>query len=324
MHLFGLLHSTAGESNAANTKIDDEQQLVELYARNAITLWRSLDRTGISFTLVCQDASRVRALASRFGAPDLDIRAIPFPLEIPSGVPFYSAHHKLDVFRHLATLPDGAYVGLVDLDVVALGELPTTLRRIIESGMPLAYDITDQVAPAYGFDVIARDLEKLTGIPSEARWYGGELLAGQPWFFRALCDQIAGCYAVYVDVWRQLHHQGDEIITSAAVQQLLGQGLQVADGGSLGITRRYWSIATLHPQPKLDDTPPPFLLHLPADKMFLASLRADEQVDARRFLTAYRRHLRRRALPNLARRALMPIRHGRRSRAPAPAGRALP
>jgi hypothetical protein len=319
MRLFGLLHTAAGRSSAPNTKVRDEEKLFQLYVRNTITLWRSLDRAGIAFTLICSEPRRVRTTAARFGASDLELHAIPFPLEIPFGIPFYSAHHKIDVFRHLASLPERSYVGVVDLDVIALGDLPTTLARVAEHGTPLAYDITDQVAPAFGRDVIVRDLETITGAASEGRWFGGEFLAGRPSFFRSLVREVDRCYAVYVREWRQLHHQGDEILTSGALATLRRHGLELADAGTLGIARRYWSVVTRHPQPKFDDVPPAFLMHLPADKNFLATLHADEQVDAVRFLVAYRRHLRRRAMPNLARRVLMRLRDGRRTRTPAPA-----
>jgi hypothetical protein len=94
---------------------------------------------------------------------------------------------------------------------------------------------------------------------------------------------------------------------TAAVEQLRRRGVQVADAGELGIIRRYWSIPPRHPQPSFDETSLPFLLHLPADKKLLAELSADTQLDTARFLTAYRRHRKRRSVPNLARRALKPL-----------------
>ncbi len=304
IRLFGLLHTAAGESNIANVKISNESLIPELYVRNAITLWRSLERRGIAFTLVCSNRRRIEALCRRFGAPGIALQEIVFPLEIPSGIPFYSAHHKLDLFRHLGSLPDGEYVGVVDLDVIALGDPPPALARAIDRGTPLAYDITHQVAPAYGHAALARDLEALADIPSQGRWLGGELLAGRPSFFRALCDEIDRVYGNYVREWPRLNHQGSETLTSAGVEGLGRRGLEVTDAGSLGIVTRFWSILPRHPQPRFGRLSHPFLLHLPADKHFLATLRPEEQVDDARFLTAYRRHLRRRAVPNLARRVL--------------------
>jgi hypothetical protein len=304
IRLFGLLHSATDESNAQNLGISDRSLATELYVRNAITLGRSLRRSGIGFTLVCSEPDRVDSLCRRFGALGLAVQKIEFPLEIPSGIPFYSAHHKLDLFRHLGSLPDGEYVGVVDLDMIALGEPPPALARAIDRGTPLAYDITHQVTPAYGRATIVRSLETLAGVPCEGRWLGGELLAGRPSFFRALREEIDRFYDVYVREWPRLHHQGDEILTSAAAERLRRNGLEIADAGSPGIVTRYWSIVPRHPQPRFDRLPRPFLLHLPADKYFLASLRPEQQVDPARFLAAYRRHLRRRAVPNLARRIL--------------------
>jgi hypothetical protein len=149
-------------------------------------------------------------MCKRLGAPGLAVQEIAFPLEIPSGIRFFSAHHKLDLFRHLGSLHEDEYVGVVDLDVIALGDTPPTLARAIERGTPLAYEITHQVAPAYGRDAVARDVETLAGIPSQGRWFGGELLAGRPSFFRALCEEIDRFYAVYVREWPRFHHQGSE------------------------------------------------------------------------------------------------------------------
>ena len=245
--------------------------------------------------------------------PALAVQEIEFPLEIPSGIPFYSAHHKIDLYRHLGSLPEGQYLGIVDLDVIALGEPPPALAQVIERGTPLAYDITQQVEPAYGRDTVARDLEMLAGFPTDGCWLGGELLAGRPSFFRALHEEIGRFYEVYVREWPRLHHQGSETLTSAAVARLRRRGLEIADAGSLGIITRFWSIPPRHPQPRFGHLPRPFLLHLPADKQFLATLRPEEQVDAERFLVAYRRYLRRRAVPNLGRRVLEPLRNAARA-----------
>lgn len=312
LHLFGLLHTATGESNTANVKISDESLIPELYVRNAITLWRSLERSGITFTMVCSDPDRIESLCRRFGAPDLRVQEIEFSLEIPSGIPFYSSHHKLDLFRHLGSLPEGQYMGVVDLDMIALGDPPPALVRVIERDTPLAYDVTDQLAPAWGSDALTRDLETLSGSPSKGRWHGGGLIAGQPSFFRALCEEIDRFYGIYVRDWARFHHQGDQILTSAAVELLGRRGVEVADAGSLGLVATFWSIVPRHPQPRFDRFSLPFLLHLPADKQFLATLSPEAQVDAARFLSAYRRHLRRRAVPNLARRVLGPWRNAAR------------
>jgi hypothetical protein len=313
MHLFGLLHTSDDASGPANSKLTDRQAIVDVYVRDAITLGASLARAGIDFTLVCSEPARIGDVLTRFGGSSVQIQAIEFALEIPAGIPFYSAHHKLDLIGYLGTLPESDYVGFVDLDVIALGDQPAELRELVEQGTPLVYEITDQVAPAFGRNVIVHDLEKLGGAASSGRWYGGELIAGKPEFFRALRDEVDRLYPAYVEKWRELHHQGDEMVVSAALERLRAQGRRFADAGALGIVRRYWSIRPLHAQPRFDAGSSPFLLHLPADKEFLAALSADEQVDPALFLAAYRRRLRRRSVPNLARRVLRPVRRATRA-----------
>jgi hypothetical protein len=301
IHLFSLIHVEEGESSAPNVKTSNHEQLLELYVRNAITLARSLARAGIRFTVACAEPELIDGIARRYGGADLAIQRIHLGLDIPSGIPFYAAHYKIDLFRQLGTVADSEYLGIVDCDVIALGDQPPALARLVESGTPLVYDITDQVVPAYGRDVVVGDLEKLTGGTHATRWFGGEFLAGPAAFFRALCDEIERSWPVYVDMWRGLHHHGDEILVSAAVERLRSCGLYVEDAGALGIVRRHWSIPTTHPQPPFDSGRPVFLLHLPADKAFLASLSNDTEMRSERFLTSYQRRLRRRALPNVAR-----------------------
>ena len=163
------------------------------------------------------------------------------------------------------------------------------------------------MAPAFGREALAADLTTLTGVPSDGRWLGGEFLAGRPSFFRALSAELESIYPTLVREWRGLGRQGMETPMTAAVEQLRRRGMEVADAGELGIITRYWSIPPRHPQPSFDEISLPFLLHLPADKTFLAGLSTDTQLDTARFLTAYRRHLRRRSVPNLARRMLKPL-----------------
>ena len=134
------------------------------------------------------------------------------------------------------------------------------------------YDISNQVIPAYGRDVILNDMETLLGERSEGRWAGGEFLLGPPGFFAELTGIIDDLYPRYVDNVRSLHHVGDEAFTSAALERMRKGGRYMTDAGTLGIIARYWNANVAHWQRPIEACRECFLLHLPADKKFIASL----------------------------------------------------
>ncbi len=293
MNLYGLLHFAEGETSSMNSGIRDFAKLAELYARDALTLSRSLHRAGIPFTVLTNDAARVHAILENIGqSAALNVLGLDFHLEFPSGITFYSSHYKLDVFQYLASLEPGSYVGLVDLDMIALGEVPASLTDLIRNKTPLVYDISAQVTPAFGREVILRDMQKLLSTPSEGRWCGGELILGTPEFFAKLHAKTMDIYATYTRIYADLHHQGDEIVTSAALELLRREGQPIADAGALGIAARYWSERVRHPQKPFAAYQDAFLLHLPADKDFLASLSSQEIESRQAFIQKYKRHLR--------------------------------
>jgi hypothetical protein len=110
-------------------------------------------------------------------------------------------------------------------------------------------------------------------------------------------------YPNYVKHIGSVHHVGDEILTSAALEMVRRQGEIIADAGSLGIVGRYWNTEVRHVQRDAAHFLEGFLLHIPADKRFLAGLAMIEGTV--NYAAAYRRHLRspRNRLLNAARKA---------------------
>ena len=298
LHLYGLLHVREGERSAMNVRVRGIDRQIDLYLRNAVGLARSLRRNGVQFTLVTNLPEEIAARAARLEADTVpDIAAIAFSVAVPSGISFYSAHHKLDLLRHLASLPADGHVGVVDLDVVALRPPPPALREAIAARTPIVYDITAQVVPAYGRESVLGDLEGVLGHPSEGRWYGGELLAGPPEFFSDLCAHLPRLYDSYLANRGRIRHQGDEAVVSAGIELLRRQGRVVKEAGELRLVARYWSVPTLHDQAPLAEAGGAFLLHLPADKKYLARVCLDESLGTPLFLEGYRRQLERQRLP---------------------------
>ena len=290
MQFFGLLHVEDGRRQSANLRHGDDAAAA-IYLGNAVRLSNALAAVGCEFTLLTNDAARLGAIDAREFGSSIAMREIPFSAAVPPTAGFYSAHFKVDVFRWFAKLAPEGYPILFDVDAVALRVPPRTLRNCAAAGLPLVYDISDQVIPAYGEETIAADLALLSGSHSPiCRWYGGEFIGGRPSFFARLGDEIATSWERYCQHFAGFHHQGDEILTSAALCRMIASGFPVLDAGPVGIVGRYWSIPPHHPQKPLAWFERCFLAHLPADKAFLAR-RANEPFDAARFCHAYRRHL---------------------------------
>lgn len=298
---FGLLYLDQQHVGAANAALRsyDEQRLV--YLKNAALLADSLRRIGHSFILLTNGAEELRELDGNHLGADLDIQEIPFQTPVPQGIRFYSAHFKLDVFRYFSTSPL-SYVVLLDLDMVALRAFNASFTQAAEEGIPLAYDITDQVGgPAYMHDV--RRLEpSLTLTP----WFGGEFLAGPPTFFQRLSAKVDHYFPTYVRHVAEFQHQGDETLTTTALGTLIREGLTVENAGKLGLVTRYWSVHPNHRQPSARERSQVSLWHLPSDKSFLAQTSLPfEPADFKR---RYAAHLRRQWPRNVAKALLKAVR----------------
>lgn len=270
--LYGLLHLQDNEYSAVNVFVKNFHQQTLLYIKNAINLSYSLSQqSGISFTLLTNRKDIVNSLCKSENQT-LQVEEIEFTTKIPSGVRFYSAHYKIDAFRYLASLSE-EYVGLCDLDMVCINKMPICFSNNISNSIPMYYDISDQVIPAYGHDVIIRDLESIHNIKSEGRWAGGEFISGTPDFFNTLSNQINEIFDNYIKSISMLHHVGDEAIVSAALELMRNKGVNISDAGSLGMIGRFWNANILHHQKPFEYyCKQCFLLHLPADKHFLSKM----------------------------------------------------
>lgn len=284
---------------------------LDTYVRCAATCARSVARTGARFRLITNAAD---VLAARFSACGLTAPALAehaFAWAIPP-LPFRAAHRKLELFGAFADGRYGARPALIDLDTVLLrplDELP------FAPGVLYGYDLTAQVVPAYGAGRLLADLAQVGGVAVAApRWWGGEFVAGDPAAFAALADGVGRCWAAYLAAAPTLHHLGDEMVTSAALARLAARGAETVDLG--GGVQRWWSNRTLAPQSvPLNKALGAALLHLPADKPFLARF-ADPARDLLTFPAAYRRHVRARWPAHRLLAAIAPLRADPRRYAP--------
>jgi hypothetical protein len=292
LRLYGLLHLKEGENSGLNIRVRDFKDQTLVYLNCAINLSKSLQAKNIPFTLITNRKRQVDQIVKDENET-LDVIEIPFTTIVPAGARFFAAHFKVDVFRYLSRLNE-KYVGFCDLDMVCINDIPHCLSNIIEQNIPLWYDISDQVIPAYGHEVIIRDLELLQQHKSEGKWAGGEFISGTPQFFSVLTDEILRIHDIYLDNLATFHHIGNEPELSAALEILRKRGVYVSAAGTLGIIGRYWNERSLHTQKAFRYYQDCFLLHLPtsADKRFLAKIALENNFDYLQFVKKYNQHRR--------------------------------
>ena len=290
---YGLLHIAKGEKSAANGRSKKFDLQIETYLMNAVNLAYSLESKGIEFVLLTNQLATIDCHLNELGLIDrFQVKQIDFTTHVPTGTSFYSAHFKIDVFEYLGSLPADRYVGAIDLDTIAIGEISPHFQNLIREKVPIIYDITDQVTPVFGRDRMLQDLQKLLPSINEVRWSGGEFITGTPDFFKSLATEISKIYDRYINAIDSLHHQGDEMLTSVALAELRHQGkFTFGDGGDLGIVGRFWSYPPKHVQPSFRHFENLFLLHLPSDKQFLAQLDPEDAKSRDLFLKKYHLYL---------------------------------
>lgn len=289
MKFFTLIHICKDEQSIHNNsfvKSFDEQ--INRYFSCAKQLHRSLKAAGIELIVITNDKTFLQQLNN--DKYEIEILQLQFTLEVPSGVKFYSAHFKIEVYNYLSSCNE-EYIGLIDCDMVCVNDIPRGFQNCIDFKVPLYYDITDQVTPAYGEDRIISDKEKLSKTKSIGLWAGGEFIAGPPHFFKKLYIEIESIKEIYFKSFNSFQHQGDEMLTSVAIEKMmLTSDVRIMDAGVLSIIARYWSPKTLHVQKSIEAYSNHFLLHLPSDKKFITSLKKNE-LKGKFFFKNYKQHL---------------------------------
>jgi hypothetical protein len=208
-----------------------------------------------------------------------------FELNIPQNIKFFSAHHKIDVFKYLSLYGD-SYSILLDNDVVCINDMPENMNKIIKENIPMYYDTTDQCYPAYGRVKIINDKTLISGFESLGNWAGGEFIGGDREFFSKIYEYCIIYWDKYIANFTNLHHQGDEMLVSCAVERYFLSGNTLFNAGNIGGIGRYWSVKTLHIGKPFEALLDNFLLHLPADKEYLAKYN-----ERGNFITNYKKYL---------------------------------
>ena len=287
MKLYTLLHISEDEKSTHNSFVKDFREQILVYLGCAKNLSGSLERCGIELTILTNNLGYINKISDY--AQHMDIRELNFDFKVPSGINFYSAHFKIEVYKYLSNLKD-EYVGIVDADILCINQIPLSLVNVILNKIPLYYDLTSQVTPAFGQEVVIHDKEFLGKYKSCGLWAGGELMLGPPSFFDKVYQEISSIKERYFMNFSQLHHQGDEMLLSVAIEKLLMSGEHILDAGSLNIIYRFWNAETMHSQIPVEDIKTKFFIHLPSDKHFISALKK-EQIYKGEIYSRYAKHL---------------------------------
>lgn len=207
----------------------------------------------------------------------IDVIEIEFKLKLPKDIWFYSAHHKIEIYKWLSENIN-EYSFLIDSDSLCINKMPPNLQYCINKNIPVYYDITDQNYPIHGRDLIIKDKQALDLSCGLGNWMGGEFIGGNRGFYKDLYQQVEMLLPKYIDKYKSLHHRGDEMLTSVATENLMKKYL-IVDAGRFGAIGRYWSVYPQYCQQLFGAYKDKFILHLPADKMYIASLKIDDKTN---------------------------------------------
>jgi len=215
------------------------------YVRQSICLNKSLLRAGFPrLNIFTNDVDAVLAQLIEIPAAERPfIHELHVTMHVPQQALFYAAHFKLDLIAQAAEmLRAGELLLLLDTDMVALRSLDAEmLRRCATAGLG-AFDISDQVFPAYGSKRVISDLQRVAGQRlKNPRWYGGEFLLATAAFLGQLVPRARQSYEHYLSAIACLEHQGDEVFISAALNALADEGQVIVEVGAYQAIGRHWA-----------------------------------------------------------------------------------
>jgi len=266
---YGLLHINDFDTNL-NFKFNDQNHKINTYFLNSLLLAKSLKKKNFKFVLLTNNKNFLEK-KNKYNFK-IDIEEIHFNTEIIKESHFSSCHYRIDVFKYLSKKKD--YSALIDLDVVAVGEFSIKIEKIIDNNDAIfVNDITDNVIPAYGKEKIQKNLDLVLEERSDNRWYGGDIFFGHSKFYDELHKSVSLTYNNFKKNFKILRDQTDELFISAGIELLKkNTKLNILDTRKYGILDRYWSVNTKHQQDSFKKIKKNFLVHFPADKVFLSNI----------------------------------------------------
>ena len=242
-------------------KTYNNEERIDLYVKGSCVLDKSLKINSLGgVNIITNDKTLVLSSLHRIGYNNINVIEIPFSLNVPKGIPFYSAHFKIDVYNYFASCSHDEYSILLDSDVVCFNKLNEELYSIVNNRIPIAYYLN-----SYGGEEKLHDVRLIDKNIEWLPWVGGEFIGGDADFYCALYHEI---HLFKDDYWNVVHdglfHVGDEMLTSIALVRLRKYGICPVDAKWFGIIHRYWSIAESKGIFEYKTS----FIHLPGDKTF--------------------------------------------------------
>ncbi|MBC8296191.1 MAG: hypothetical protein H8E55_10390, partial [Pelagibacterales bacterium] len=110
---------------------------------------------------------------------------------------------------------------------------------------------------------------------------------GSPEFFKDLYDAVTITYGNFKKNFYLLQDQTDELFISAAIEVVKNiKKFKILNSRDFGFLDRYWSVNTKHKQKNFNEIKKNFLVHFPADKIFLSNVALGDFTD-QTFLKLY-------------------------------------
>lgn len=289
---YGLLFVATQKESHANLR-PQSRNPVDIYLLCSALCAASVEASGGSFALITNNICHLRARCGVLDITNLELIEYPFRWPVPEGIGFYSAHFKLELIEAFGTGQFGESAALIDIDTVLWK--PLDLPPLTDNGL-IAYDITSTEIASYELPHICNDLAKVSGcVPRDPRWYGGEFLMGTAAGFATLAKKIRKFWPSYLKAVGSLRHVGDETLVSAAINLAVEAGLPLLNADCEGGVARWWTARTHIPSRTFKQIENRSLLHLPADKEFLATFPRNS-FDGSSFVAAYRKYAARKLL----------------------------
>lgn len=287
MKFFSLLY-ISNTLDSSNSKIKNSAEKTDVYIKNAILLSKSMKFFGYDYTVLTNNSEFINERLNFLGLKNLlNLKNIEFLSDIPIGIKFYSAHYKIDVLRFFST--KDCYCVLLDLDMVVLKKFSENFMLCEKNNTPILYPITEQVISAYGSDRVLCDMNMLSVGSDNIIWMGGEIIGGNKLFYKSLVLEIDAIWDGYINSYTKLHHQGDEMLVSVAIRNLIKDRGHFYDAGKNFDVFRYWIGPIMHKQISFFKVWKHIsIIHLPQNKEYIANYSDVNVFEPKKFLDDYK------------------------------------
>tara|TARA_B100000989_G_scaffold297930_1_gene285308 strand:+ start:1352 stop:2308 length:957 start_codon:yes stop_codon:yes gene_type:complete len=266
---YGLLHIKPGENNKLNFHSKNHIEKIVVYLKNAVLLNEQLKNINIKFVLLTNKKVFIEKILKNLNY-NLNIKTLSFKTFVPKNTHFYACHFRVDVFHYLSKLKNN-YSILIDLDVLILKDLKN-FKKNLNFNEGIVNNISNNVFPAYGKDVIKQKLIILDQNAKRFQWYGGDFFAGNFKFFKVMYQFSRYYQKKFVENMKNLRNQTDELFISATINKIKSDNLyKIKNSTNNRLFTRYWNTNVKHRQNNLSNYLSYKILHLPADKVFLST-----------------------------------------------------